>query len=72
MAGEDGRRPAAGHGAVMALGRWSAAPCPCADRRTRVLRTDVKSYYAPTDNLMLPDQLAFHIKDRGVLNRLGL
>jgi hypothetical protein len=56
----------------MALGRWSAAPCPCAERRTRVLRTDVKSYYAPTDHLMLPDQLAFHIKDRRVLNRLGL
>jgi len=36
-----------------------------------VLRTDVKSYYASIDHLMLPDQLAFHIKDRRVLNLIG-
>ena len=36
-----------------------------------VLRTDVKSYYASIDHLMLLDQLAVHIKDRQVLNLLG-
>ncbi len=36
-----------------------------------VLRTDVKSYYASIDHLMLLDQLAFHIKDRRVLNLVG-
>jgi len=36
-----------------------------------VLRTDVKSYYASIDHLMLLDQLAVHIKDRRVLNLLG-
>ncbi len=35
-----------------------------------VLRTDVKSYYASIDHLMLLDQLAVHIKDRRVLNLL--
>ena len=34
------------------------------------LRTDVKSYYASIDHLMLLDQLAVHIKDRLVLNLL--
>jgi RNA-directed DNA polymerase len=33
-----------------------------------VLSTDVKSYYASIDHLMLLDQLAVHIKDRRVLN----
>jgi RNA-directed DNA polymerase len=36
-----------------------------------VLRTDVKSYYASIDHLMLLDQLAVHIKDRRVLNLIG-
>jgi hypothetical protein len=36
-----------------------------------VLRTDVKCYYASTDHLMLSEQLAFHIKDRRVLNLIG-
>jgi RNA-directed DNA polymerase len=36
-----------------------------------VLRTDVKSYYASIDHLMLLDQLAVHIKDRRVLNLVG-
>jgi hypothetical protein len=36
-----------------------------------VLRTDVKSYYASIDHLLLPDQLAVHIKDRRVLNLMG-
>ncbi len=36
-----------------------------------VLRTDVKSYYASIDHLMLLDQLAVHIKDRRVLNLMG-
>lgn len=36
-----------------------------------VLRTDVKSYYASIDHLMLLDQLAAYIKDRWVLNLLG-
>lgn len=36
-----------------------------------MLRTDVKSYYASIDRLMLLDQLAAHIKDRRVLNLLG-
>ena len=36
-----------------------------------VLRTDVKSYYASIDHLMLLDQLAVHIADRRVLNLLG-
>ena len=36
-----------------------------------VLRTDVKSYYASIDHLMLLDQMAVHIKDRRVLNLIG-
>jgi len=36
-----------------------------------VLRTDVKSYYASIDHLMLLDQLAVHVTDRRVLNLLG-
>jgi RNA-directed DNA polymerase len=36
-----------------------------------VLRTDVKSYYASIDHLLLLDQLAVHIKDRRVLNLMG-
>jgi hypothetical protein len=36
-----------------------------------VLRTDVKSYYASIDHLMLLDQLAVYIKDRRVLNLVG-
>jgi RNA-directed DNA polymerase len=36
-----------------------------------VLRTDVNSYYASIDHLMLLDQLAVHIRDRRVLNLLG-
>lgn len=36
-----------------------------------VLRTDVKSYYASIDHLLLLDQLAVHIKDRGVLNLIA-
>ena len=36
-----------------------------------VLRTDVKSYYASIDHLLLLDQLAAFIKDRRVLNLLG-
>ena len=36
-----------------------------------VLRTDVKSYYASIDHLLLLDQLAVHIKDRRVLNLIG-
>ena len=36
-----------------------------------VLRTDVKSYYASIDHLLLLDQLAVHIKDRRGLNLVG-
>ena len=36
-----------------------------------VLPTDVKSYYASIDHLLLLDQLAIHIKDRRVLNLIG-
>jgi RNA-directed DNA polymerase len=36
-----------------------------------VLRTDVKSYYASIDHLMLLDQLAVHVRDRRLLNLLG-
>jgi retron-type reverse transcriptase len=36
-----------------------------------VLRTDVRSYYASIDHLMVLDQLAVHIKDRQVLNLLS-
>jgi len=36
-----------------------------------VLRTDVKSYYASINHLMLLDQLAVHIRDRRLLNLLG-
>ena len=36
-----------------------------------VMRTDVKSYYASIDHLMLLDQLAAHIKDKRVLNLLS-
>ena len=36
-----------------------------------VLRTDVKSYYASIDHLLLLDLLAVHIKDRRVLNLIG-
>jgi RNA-directed DNA polymerase len=36
-----------------------------------VLRTDVRSYYASIDHLMVLDQLAVHIKDRRVLNLIG-
>jgi RNA-directed DNA polymerase len=36
-----------------------------------VLRTEVKSYYASIDHLMLLDQLAVHIKDRRVLDLMG-
>ncbi len=36
-----------------------------------VLRTDVKSYYASIDHLLLLDQLAEYVKDRRVLNLLG-
>ena len=36
-----------------------------------VLRTDVKSYYASINHLLLLDQLAAHIKDRRVLNLIG-
>jgi RNA-directed DNA polymerase len=36
-----------------------------------VLRTDVKSYYASIDHLLLLDQLTVHIKDRRVLNLIG-
>lgn len=36
-----------------------------------VLRTDVKSYYASIDHLLLLDQFAAHIKDRRVLNLMG-
>jgi RNA-directed DNA polymerase len=36
-----------------------------------VLRTDVKSYYASIDHLLLLDQLAIHLKDKRVLNMLA-
>ncbi len=36
-----------------------------------VLRTEVKSYYASIDHLMLLDQLAIHIEDRRVLNLIA-
>ena len=36
-----------------------------------MLRTDVKSYYASIDHLLLLDQLAIHLKDRRVLNILA-
>jgi RNA-directed DNA polymerase len=36
-----------------------------------VLRTDVKSYYASIDHMLLLDLLAVHIRDRRVLNLLG-
>ena len=36
-----------------------------------VLRTDVKSYYASIDHLLLLDRLANHIDDKAVMNLLG-
>jgi hypothetical protein len=36
-----------------------------------VLRTDVKSYYASIDHLLLMDRLALYIRYRGILNLLG-
>jgi RNA-directed DNA polymerase len=36
-----------------------------------VLRTDVKSYYASIDHLLLMDRLALYIRDRDILNLLG-
>jgi len=36
-----------------------------------VLRTDVRSYYASINHVLLLDQLAAHISDRRVLNLLG-
>ncbi len=36
-----------------------------------VFRTDVKSYYASIDHLLLLDLMAAHIKDRRVLNLIG-
>jgi hypothetical protein len=36
-----------------------------------VLRTDVKSFYASIDHLLLMDRLAFYIGDRHILNLLG-
>ena len=36
-----------------------------------VLRTDVKSYYASIDHLLLMDRLALYIRDRVILNLLG-
>jgi hypothetical protein len=36
-----------------------------------VLRTDVKSYYASIDHLLLMDRLALYIRDRNILNLLG-
>ncbi len=36
-----------------------------------VMRTDVKSFYASIDHLLLMDRLAIYVKDRGVLNLLG-
>ena len=36
-----------------------------------VLRTDVKSYYASIDHLLLMDRLALYIRDRAILNLLG-
>ena len=35
------------------------------------MRTDVKSYYASIDHLLLMDRLAIYVKDRDVLNLLG-
>jgi RNA-directed DNA polymerase len=36
-----------------------------------ILRSDVKSYYASIDHMILLDQLAVHIQDRGMLNLLA-
>jgi RNA-directed DNA polymerase len=36
-----------------------------------VLRTDVKSYYASIDHLLLMDRLALYVRDRNILNLLG-
>ncbi len=36
-----------------------------------VLRTDVKSYYASIDHVLLLDRLAVHVRDRTVLNLLA-
>ena len=36
-----------------------------------VMRTDVKSYYASIDHLLLMDRLAMYVIDRDVLNLLG-
>jgi hypothetical protein len=61
------------------LGAGSESPSDCAGPRPRevcragghlaanrfVLRTDVKSYYASIDHLMLLDQLAVHITSNG-------
>ena len=57
-----------GHGGATAAVRqvWAAL----AENRF-VLRTDVKSYYASIDHLLLLDQLAEYVKDRRVLNLLG-
>ena len=57
-----------GHGGAKAAVRqvWTGL----AENRF-VLRTDVKSYYASIDHLLLLDQLAEYVKDKRVLNLLG-
>ncbi len=57
-----------GHGGAKAAVRqvWAGLA-----KNRFVLRTDVKSYYASIDHLLLLDQLAEYIKDKRVLNLLG-
>jgi hypothetical protein len=49
----------------------STCPSRPAAANRFVLRTDVKSYYASIDHLLLLDQPAVHIRDRRVLNLWG-
>ncbi len=57
-----------GHGGATAAVRQVMAGL--GDNRF-VLRTDVKSYYASIDHVLLMDRLARHIDDRATLNLLG-
>jgi RNA-directed DNA polymerase len=53
------------------MARLAPLPGPQPVNVRCVLRTDVKSYDASIDHLLLLDQLAVHTKDRRVLNLMG-
>ena len=56
-----------GHGGAKAAVRQVLAQLP---QHRFVLKTDVKSYYASIDHVLLQEQLSKHIQDKGVLRLL--